>query len=517
VPNPCRYYWGDIIEGRELLRAERRRHGLRQGRDLSQVPLEALHAHAHPLLAAWGRQGRDFIRQLDAFDDAEATRRNFNLPRIDLFDETPESAHTPLLTRVQNRIRDLEPLQSERADRPIAPGDRSITFSVAHSKVRELEILHDQLLALLAERPTGQRPLQPRDVVVMVPDIETMAPAIRAVFGQYPRADKRHIPFDIADLSAKSSSTIVQAVEWVLRLPGQRGLLSDLVDLLEVPALAKRWGLSADQMPLLRQWMSGAGMRWGLDGQHRAQLDLQACGEQNTAWFGVQRMLLGYATGALDAAAGAGASVAGIEPYLEVGGLDAEMAGALAHLLRSLRDWTRQAGEPARPAVWAQRGRALLRQLFTAVDELDRGALSALEQALTRWVNACEQAGFDEDLALPAFRHAWLEALESPSLNRRFQAGGVTFCTLMPMRAIPFEVVCLLGMNDGDYPRHSLRSDFDLMALAGQHRPGDRSRQHDDRQLMLESLLSARRMLYLSWTGRSVRDNSEQPPSILVS
>ena len=104
-----------------------------------------------------------------------------------------------------------------------------------------------------------------------------------------------------------------------------------------------------------------------------------------------------------------------------------------------------------------------------------------------------------------------------PSLNQRFRAGGVTFCTLMPMRAIPFEVVCLLGMNDGDYPRRSLRSDFDLMALPGHLRPGDRSRRHDDRQLMLEALLSARRRLVVSWTGHSVRDNTEQPPSVLVS
>ena len=114
-------------------------------------------------------------------------------------------------------------------------------------------------------------------------------------------------------------------------------------------------------------------------------------------------------------------------------------------------------------------------------------------------------------------RQAWLDALQQPSLNQRFRAGGVTFCTLMPLRAIPFEVVCLLGMNDGDYPRRAPRSDFDLMALAGQARPGDRSRQSDDRQLMLEALLSARRVLYVGWTGRSVRDNSLQPPSVLVS
>jgi exodeoxyribonuclease V gamma subunit len=132
-------------------------------------------------------------------------------------------------------------------------------------------------------------------------------------------------------------------------------------------------------------------------------------------------------------------------------------------------------------------------------------------------VRACAEAGFTQAVPLAVARSAWLEALKTPRLEQRFRAGGVTFCTLMPMRAIPFKAVCLLGMNDGDYPRRSPRADFDLMGLKGMSRPGDRSRRDDDRQLMLEALLSARQVLYVSWSGRSVRDNSEQPPSVLVS
>jgi exodeoxyribonuclease V gamma subunit len=519
IPNPCRFYWGDIIEGRELLRAERRRHALREGRELSAVALEDMHQHAHPLLAAWGRQSRDFIRQLDAFDDADETRQRFPQARIDLFEETPDQDDQPLLSRVQNRIRDLEPLQPLPADanpEPLPADDRSIVFHVAHSRVRELEILHDQLLQLLASSKPGQAALQPRDIVVMVPDIEQMAPAIRAVFGQYGRHDPRHVPFDIADLSAKSSSTIVMALEWLLQLPAQRCRISELVDLLEVPAVARRFGVRAEQLPQLTHWMSGAGIRWGLNLEQRAQIGLEACGEQNSAWFGLHRMLLGYAAGSL-AELPQAEGWAGIEPYAEVGGLDAELAGSLAHLLRALLDWWQCCELEATPALWAERGRNLLKALFTPAEELDGQVLEALERALSAWVLACEQAGFVQEVSLYALRQSWIEALNEPGLEQRFRAGGVTFCTLMPMRAVPFEVVCLLGMNDGDYPRRSPRSDFDLMGLAGQQRPGDRSRQQDDRQLMLEALLSARRQLYISWTGRSIRDNSEQPPSVLVS
>ena len=133
------------------------------------------------------------------------------------------------------------------------------------------------------------------------------------------------------------------------------------------------------------------------------------------------------------------------------------------------------------------------------------------------WQRACEQANYEEQVPLAIARAAWLEALDRPTLSRRFRAGGVTFCSLMPMRVIPFQVVCLLGMNEGDYPRTSVRSDFDLMSLKGLGRPGDRSRREDDRQLLLEALLSARQTLYVSWSGKSVRDNSEQPPSVLIA
>ena len=530
IPNPCRYHWADIMDGRELLQAQRRRHPLREGRDLASLPLEDMHAHAHPLLAAWGRQGRDFIRQLDEFDDAVQARKKFELARIDLFDESEETAQTQLLGQVQNRIRDLTPLV-EHEKVPIAPADRSIVFHSAHSVVRELEILHDQLLTLLAkpiptltgdsigESAHGSElpaPLNPRDVIVMVPDIERMAPAIRAVFGQYKRQDDRYIPFDISDMSAKASSPLIGAMDWLLRLPLERCRMSELVDLLEAVPIATRFGIDQESLPKLTQWMVGAGIRWGLNEDHRADLGLLACGDQNSAWFGLRRMLLGYANGAVDVPQPL-EGLNNIEPYAEIGGLEAELAGSLAHLLQALVNWRTLASTPATPQIWAARGRELMAAVAKCETQEDLQALRALQDGLSAWLLACEQAGFVEEVPLMVARSAWLEAMETPSLNQRFRAGGVTFCTLMPLRAIPFQVVCLLGMNDGDYPRSSMRSDFDLMGLPGTARPGDRSRRDDDRQLMLEALLSARRVFYVSWCGHSVRDNSEQPPSVLVS
>ncbi len=502
VPNPCRFHWADIIEGREAMQVVRHRHPSTGATDLSTVPLEAMHLHAHPLLAAWGRQGRDFMRQLDAFDDAVDARRRFELPRIDLFDEGPG---TTLLEQVQANIRDLVPL-SDHPRLSIAASDRSIVFHVAHGAQREVEILHDQLLALFLTSDT----LGPRDIVVMVPDIETFAPSIRAVFGQHRRDDARFIPFDIADLRSRGSNPLVVALEWLLRIPDQRVRLQEVRDLLDVPAIAARVGIDAASMPTLFDWLSGAGVRWGLHEDHRAHLGLGAAGGQNSWLFGLRRMLLGYA-------AGTAPTFAGIEPYDEIGGLDAAVVGSLADLFERLEAWWSVARSAATPAEWAARGRTLLASFVTPGDEREKLTVAALQAGLSAWLEACDTADFDKQVPLSVMREAWLSGVDGLDASRRFLTGGVTFCTLMPLRAVPFEVVCLLGMNDGDFPRQGRRDDFDLMALPGQQRPGDRSRRDDDRYLMLEALLSARRTLYVSWCGRSARDNAEQPPSVLVS
>lgn len=525
VPNPSRYHWADAIDGRELLRLQRRRQPLRREQDLAQIPLESMHAHAHPLLAAWGRQSRDYVRLLDEYDNTLQTADRTHWPRVDLFDDAPADQGS-LLQQVQRSIRDLLPLaEHPRATQPahcIAASDQSIVFHSAHSLVRELEVLHDQLLQLFAQPATeGQAPLQPRDVIVMLPDIQQAAPSIRAVFGQYGRHDRRHIPFDIADLSARAASPMVVALQWLLKLPQQRCRLSELCDLLDVPAVAARFGLSPDDVPQLTQWMAGAGIRWGLNAEQRGRLGLEACGEHNSAWFGLRRMLLGYASGSRSVLHEQGwqqaAAWGEIEPYDEVGGLDAELAGILAAVLECLMHWWDEALMDAVPDVWALRLRQLTQALFDPQDDVERALLNGLEQALTRWQEACDQAGYAQVIPLAVAQEAWMQALEQPSLEQRFRAGGVTFATPMPMRAIPFEVVCLLGMNDGDYPRRATRNDFDLMQQPGQYRPGDRARRDHDRQLMLEAVLSARRVLYISWAGHHVRDNSEQPPSVLVS
>ena len=500
VHNPCRHYWADIVPEKDLLRAEFRRQAPRPGMP-TELTDDNLHQHAHPLLAAWGKQGRDYIRLLDEFDEPEAYRAAFD-DRIDLF-------HTPgqgrILNQLQDDILDLRPLRETRTTwTPVDPReDDSVRFHVAHSPQREVEILHDQLL----HRFSQEKDLRPRDVIVMVPDIDTYAPHIRAVFGQLDRDDKRYIPFTISDQSARRQSTVITAVETLLALPDSRFPVSEVLDLVDVPALRERFGIGEDDLATLHRWIEGAGVRWGLHAEQRETLGLPSALEQNSWRFGLRRMLLGYAVGNGDA-------WKGTQPYDEVGGLEADLAGRLWNFLDALEtQWTTLQGSRS-PEQWGEVFESLLQRFFVPSGKTDGFTLVQLRQVLRDWVDACARAGFSEELPLTVVRDSWLSAIDTGGLAQRFLAGAVNFCTLMPMRAIPFRMVCLLGMNDGDYPRSQAPLDFDLMAH--NYRPGDRSRREDDRYLLLEALLAARVWLHVSWVGRSIRDNTARPPSVLV-
>ncbi|CAM3338558.1 exodeoxyribonuclease V subunit gamma [Halomonas lysinitropha] len=512
VHNPCRHYWADIIEHKDLLRAERKRQQRRPGipADLAETEL---HLHAQPLLAAWGKQGRDYLRLLDEFDEQQAYRGLFEgeALRIDLFDSPLEKgkgeAEPSLLRQLQDDILELRPLAETRETWPaMDPArDRSLRFQVAHSALREVEILHDQLLAAFSEDPT----LKPRDILVMVPDVDQYAAAVQAVFGRLDPDDPRHIPFTLSDQASRHRLPLLIALEQLLRLPELRLSVSDLLDLLEVPAIRARFAIPESGLPTLRRWIEGTGIRWGLDARQRQSLDLPEGLTANTWAFGLRRLLLGYAVG--DAAEG---HWQGIEPYDDIGGLEAALAGPLVALIDTLEAQWQTLAEPCDVATWGERLRGLMEACFLAEADQDLMALTRLEQALDAWQESAEEAGLTEPLPLSVVREHWLAQVDEASLSQRFLAGAVNIATLMPMRAIPFRHVCLLGMNDADYPRVQRPLDIDLMAQ--DYRPGDRSRREDDRYLFLEALLSARDRLSISWVGRSIIDNSEQPPSVLL-
>jgi exodeoxyribonuclease V gamma subunit len=507
VHNPSQHYWSDLIEGRELFRHHYRRTAARKiPPDLDPT---LLHLHGHPLLAAWGKQGRDYLRMLDEYDERQHYAAHFERAelKIDLF-TSPGTA--TLLNQLQDDILELRSL-SERQALAVAVDptrDRSVEFLVAHSPLREVEILHDQLLDAFAVAAQAGHPLAPREVLVMVPDVNLYAPHVAAVFGRLEPSDPRYIPFHLADQGQRHRNPVLLGLETLLNVPQARFTVTELLDLLDIAAVRGRFGIAEEDVPQLRRWIGGANIRWGLSAEHRASLDFPAGLEQNTWRFGLRRMLLGFATGT-------SAAWQGIEPYDEIGGLDAALIGPLVELLTTLERAWQQLQTPRTPPEWMHELTQLLDAVFLAATEADILAVATVTTALEQWALECQQASAPElTVPLEVVREAVLAAVDAPTLTQRFFAGAVNVATLMPMRAIPFRQIWLLGMNDGDYPRHYQRPDFDLMAK--DYRPGDRSRREDDRYLFLEALLSAREHLAISWVGRSIRDDSPRPPSVLV-
>ncbi len=512
VHNPCQFYWADIIEHKDLLRAQRYRQRRKTGMPEALDVLgtgdadDALHLHAQPLLAAWGKQGRDYLRLLDEHDDSGNYQTLFEQQalRIDMFEPFSGEERHCLLSQLQDDIRELRPVAETHEHWPALPADDdSIVFHIAHGPQREVEILHDQLLAAFSADPE----LRPRDIIVMVPDIDRYAPHIEAVFGQLPTDDPRHIPYTLSDQASRHRLPLMIALEKLLRLPELRLSVSDLLDLLEVPALRQRFGLEERDLPVLERWMEGAGIRWGLNAKQRQKLELPGGLSQNTWAFGLRRLLLGYTVGN-------GHAWQGIEPFDDIGGLEAGLAGPLATLLEKLEATWETFCQPTDATTWVARLRALLETFFLTDDAQESIMLTKLESGLQQMLESSREAELNDPLPLSMVQEHWLAQIDEHSLSQRFLAGAVNFATLMPMRAIPFKRVCLLGMNDGEYPRSQPPLDFDLMG--SDYRPGDRSRREDDRYLFLEALLSARDQLYVSWVGRSQIDNTPLPPSVLV-
>ncbi len=511
VHNPCQHYWADIIEDKELLKAERHRQAYKKGMSASLTEDE-LHLHAQPLLAAWGKQGRDYIRLLDQFDETNSYA-NWHWPdnKIDLFKDYCEPGLGSLLQQLQQTILDLEPVPKEPVI--LTEVDQSLVFHIAHSPQREVEILHDQLLERFNKAAQNGKPLHPRDVIIMVPDINKYAPHIRAVFGNVQPDDPRYIPYSLADQQQRGQNPLLVAVEALLNLPDSRFTVSEFLALLEVPSLRQRFAIEVAAIPKLHQWIEEAGIRWGLNAEQRTQsVAMPENLDVNTWQFGLRRMLLGYAVGA-------GTAFEDTEPYAEIGGLDAQWLGGLSLLLETLESYATLLRQSQNATDWQILLSKLLEDFFIVSDERDRKMQDTLTRALSSWGLCCDLAGLtaSDTLPLSVVKEAWLSGVDEPSLHQRFLSGRVNFCTLMPMRAIPFQLICLLGMNDGDYPRSQQPQSFDLMSQRGHYRPGDRSRRQDDQYLFLEALLSARQQLYVSWVGRNIRDNSERPPSVLIS
>jgi exodeoxyribonuclease V gamma subunit len=496
--NPSQHYWGDIVDKKTQAKAQ-----LKAIDNTESGGVEFLDI-GNPLLASWGKLGRDYQDMLLGFELQQ---------QDDFVDIQPEC----LLQHIQSDVNHLQfrataeeldasELLSNGKAYPkveIAPTDRSLQVHACHSKVRELEILHDQLLKRFNDNPDWH----PGDVIVMMPDVATYAPFIEGVFGAVD--SKLAIPYAISDRNVGQVSPLLSSFLQLMKLHQSRLTLSEVLSLLEVPAVQRKFAIDAQEFELLQHWLTDAGVRWGWNEQDKQRWDLPP-EKQNTWVFGLQRLLAGYAMTSTELYQGNQELIAA---YADIEGQQAVALGKCYQFtvaLLKVLAFCQQSQNIEHKVVQALE---LLAELYDA-DETEQADMLILRETLEKMLVHSHQ--YTQEIDQDVFVSELQQNIQENGVGQRFLAGYVNFCTLMPMRSIPFKMVCLLGMNDSDYPRQSVPMGFDLMRLAPAKR-GDRSRRLDDRYLFLEALLSAREQLYFSYQGFSQKDNSPMAPSILLS
>jgi exodeoxyribonuclease V gamma subunit len=497
-PDPCREYWSDLRS---------RRFQLAQQGD----PDALYYDIGHPLLVALGRVAQDFCITLDECDAIELR---------DPQDEAePLDGATSLLAQLQSSIRCLQPgLVGAAVREQLAEGaqavdllrplrdDASLRVHACHTRLRELEVLKNSLLRCLADDPT----LQHRDIVVMAPDISAYAPYLPAIFGEPAkyRSDPSHIPWHLADVGLARAHPLMSAFARVLDLAESRFAVSEVLDFLDVPAVARRFAIDEAGRNMLERWVRRAHVAWGLDAQMKEEAGA-APADANSWQFGLDRMVAGLIVGndqgetLLD----------DVLPLQGVSGSGVEVLGQFDRLLDELRRARNSFAGTRALAAWSDWLLALIDALFAADprDEAENQALDSLRRLAASLGSQAAEVGMDHALPWSVVREALRGALAAVPERQSFLLGGVTFCGLVPQRSIPFRVVCLLGMNEGEFPRPG--GDAGLNRILARPRHGDRDTRNEDRYLFLEALMSARDMLHISYVGEGVRDGKLRNPA----
>jgi len=479
--NPCRHFWDDVISQKSM--AIKSVAEIKKGRDISLLHYET----GNRLLSSLGSSAKELLGMLHALDSNEQSG----------FSE-PEGS--TMLSLLQS---DLLNMHTPQTPHIVDDTDRTVQIHTCHSPLREMEVLHDTLLSLFEQ----DQLLKPDDIVVMIPQIEEYAPYIQTVFDAGTLSMPR-LPYTLADMAGRKTGSLIDDFFAVCDLGKNRFSASAVITILESEAVRNRFAITEEDLSLILSWIEGTNIRWGIDGQDKTKNGMLPTVE-NTWEAGLKRLLLGFAV-----SPDGDKLFDGILPFGSAEGSDALTAGKFYSFLEHLFDCNRQLGGERNISEWADLLLSMLERLYTPHTE-EQYSFQALRLSITGLTQQQERSGFNKKIPFSVIRYFLEASLSIKAYGKGYITGGITFCTMLPMRSVPFKVVCLAGMNDGSFPRTDSSVSFDLIATNPE--PGDRSLRKEDRFCFLESLLSARNTLYISYTGLSITDNSAIPPSVLVS
>lgn len=459
------------------------------------------HDHVgHPLLATLGRDTRELQRTLAAL---EATDEPESV--------ASQASSATLLGWLQEDLRTNA--LGAAASRVLDPTDRSVQVHACHGPARQVEVLREVLLGLLADDPT----LEPRDVVVMCPDVETYAPLIAAAFGLAEVVGRDGHPAHrlrvrLADRALDQTNPLLAVATRLLDLAGGRAGVDDVIDLAHLEPVRRRFGFRDDDLEQIATWAKEAGIRWGFDAAHRAEFGLQEY-VANTWEFGLDRRLAGVAMSD-DSETWLDRTL----PIDDVGSGEIELVGRLTEFVARLRAVTdRMVGLHPLEHWLEALGEGV--DALTDVVAADAWQRGQVQRELSRVRHAAEGVALDPSgrdeaggLRLPDVRALLGDRLAGRPTRANFRTGTLTVATLVPMRSVPHRVVVLLGLDDGLFPRTDVNDGDDLLA----RRPitGERDPRSEDRQLFLDAILAATETLVITYTGADVFSGQPRPPAV---
>ncbi|HSU02149.1 MAG TPA: exodeoxyribonuclease V subunit gamma, partial [Nocardioides sp.] len=445
----------------------------------------------HPLLSSLGRDARELRRTLG------------DLPSI------PAAAPPPtpgtLLGWLQHDLRaNHAPDAEERAARAWS-GDDSVQVHACHGAARQVDVLREVLVGLLQDDPS----LEPRDILVMVPDIETYAPLISAAFGMADVAGEgaghpgHQLRVRLADRSLAATNPLLALAAQLVELVRGRMTASQVLDVAGADPVRARFGLGDEDLERIAHWIDVSGVRWGYDAQHRDTFGLGHL-DANTWVTGLRRVLLGASMSGLDHR-----QVSGTVPVDDVSDGDLELVGRFAELVERLHTFIASAERARTVTDWtAALGEAV--HGLTSTPSTEIWQVAQFDREVSRIAAGAGDAG-------TTLRQADVRALLAQRLRGRptrsnFRTGTLTVCTMVPMRSVPHRVVCLVGLDDGVFPRVSTVDGDDV--LARRPRTGERDLRAEDRQLFLDAVVAATDRLVITYTGRGEHTGAERPPAV---
>ncbi|MCW2622361.1 MAG: recC, partial [Frankiales bacterium] len=329
------------------------------------------------------------------------------------------------------------------------------------------------------------------------------APLVRAAFGQgaYGNHPGHRLRVRLADRSLRQTNPLLDTVAGLLELADGRVTASQVLDLAAHPPVRRRFGFSDDDLERLREWAASSGVRWGIGLRQRKAYGLPEV-PQNTWTTGLDRVLLGVAADESDLA-----WLGNALPLDDVDSSDIEIAGSLAELVDRLDAMLYRLQGPKPATAWTATLATAL-ELLTDVADADAWQPAQAQRELAQ---ATEHAG-EVPLRLADVRALLAGRLAGRPTRANFRTGELTVCTMVPMRSVPHKVVVLLGLDDEVFPRGGGVDGDDIMAR--DPRVGERDPRSEDRQLLLDAVMSAGERLVVLYSGADPVSGTTRPPAV---